>query len=145
MFGREKPKTPVSDKIETVIGPNTNLQGDIRSDGGVRIDGIFEGSLQTAGNLIISEGAKVIADISAHNVSVAGAIKGNISANRLEILSTGRVWGDVTVNSFLLDEGGFVRGEIIMQGGEPEPPLIEPPKEPPKPSEEIVDVEAEAE
>lgn len=139
MFGREKPKGPVTDKIETVIGPNTNLRGDIRSDGGVRVDGIFEGSLQTAGNLIVSEGAKIIADISAHNVSVAGAIKGNISANRVEILSTGRVWGDITVTSFLLDEGGFVRGEIVMQGEDIEPPLIEPPK----PSQEIVDVEAE--
>lgn len=137
MFGKEKTKGPA--QIETVIGANTNLRGDIRSDGGVRVDGVFEGSLHTAGNLIVGEGAKIIADISAHNVSVAGAIKGNISANRVEILSTGRVWGDITVNSFLLDEGGFVRGEIVMQGGEPEPPLIEPPK----PSQEILDVKAE--
>jgi len=139
MFGREKPKGPATDKIETVIGPNTNLRGDIRSDGGVRIDGIFEGTLQTGGNLIVGEGAKIIADISAYNISVAGAIKGNINANRVEILSTGRVWGNITVTSFLLDEGGFVRGEIVMQGGDIEPPLIEPPK----PSQDIVDVEAE--
>jgi len=139
MFGREKLKSPATDKIETVIGPNTNLRGDIRSDGGVRIDGVVEGSLQTAGNLIVSEGAKIVADITAHNVSVAGAIKGNVSANRVEILSTGRVWGDITVTSFLLDEGGFVRGEIVMQGGDIEPPLIEAPK----PSQDIVDVQAE--
>jgi cytoskeletal protein CcmA (bactofilin family) len=139
MFRRDKPTGPATDKIETVIGTNTSMRGDIRSDGGVRVDGIFEGALQTAGNLIVGEGAKIVADITAHNVSVAGAIKGNIDANRVEILSTGRVWGDVTVNSFLLDEGGFVRGEIVMQGADLEPPLIEPPK----PSEDIVDVEAE--
>jgi cytoskeletal protein CcmA (bactofilin family) len=139
MFGRERPKGPVTDNIETVIGPNTNLRGEICSDGGVRVDGIFEGSLQTAGNLIVSEGAKIVADITAHNISVAGAIKGNVNANRVEILSTGRVWGDITVTSFLLDEGGFVRGEIVMQCGDIEPPLIEPPK----PTQDIVDVRAE--
>ncbi|MDY7039949.1 MAG: polymer-forming cytoskeletal protein [Chloroflexota bacterium] len=139
MFGRERPTGPATDKIETVIGPNTSLRGDIRSDGGMRIDGIFEGSLQTTGNLIVSEGSKIVADVAAHNISVAGAIKGNVNANRVEILSTGRVWGDITVSSFLLDEGGFVRGKIVMQGGDIEPPLIEPPR----PSEDIVDVEVE--
>jgi|Deesub1362B_J571_1020462.scaffolds.fasta_scaffold05937_2 cytoskeletal protein CcmA (bactofilin family) len=123
MFGKKK-SPPVS-KIETVIGPTTNLKGTIRSDGGVRIDGVYEGSLETAGNLIIGEEAKVIADIVAHNVSISGALKGNITAKRVEVLSTGKIWGDVKVNSFLVDEGGFIRGEITIQGADIEPPFIE--------------------
>ena len=63
-----------------------------------------------------------LADIVARNVSVSGAVTGKIRAsNRLEILSTGRVWGDVEVGSFLLDEDGYFRGELVMRE-EPELP-----------------------
>jgi cytoskeletal protein CcmA (bactofilin family) len=42
-------------------------------------------------------------------------VKGSITARgRLEILSTGRVWADIAVTSFLIDEGGFFRGKSIM-------------------------------
>jgi cytoskeletal protein CcmA (bactofilin family) len=132
VFGREKPKAapqtaaPVS-KIETIIGPNAYFRGDIQSDGGVRIDGILEGSIDITGNLVIGEGAKVIAGISANNISISGAIKGNITGNRVEILETGRVWGDLTINSLLLNEGAYLRGQTTMHG-DIEPPMIEAPK-----------------
>ena len=131
MFGKEKTQkaasmAPVS-KIETVIGPNAHFRGDIQSDGGVRIDGIYEGTIDITGNLVIGEGAKLIAEISANNISISGAIKGNISGNRVEILETGRVWGDLTINSLLLNEGAYLRGQTTMHG-DIEPPMIEPPK-----------------
>jgi cytoskeletal protein CcmA (bactofilin family) len=114
-------------KIETVIGPTANFKGNVQSDGGLRIDGIFEGVIQIAGNLIIGENGKVIAEVNAQNVSVAGAMKGSVkAAGRLEILSTGRVWGDISVASFLIDEGGFFRGQSIMPG-EADMPLLDAP------------------
>ncbi len=146
MFRREKSEspsaTPVS-KIETIIGPNAYFRGEIQSDGGVRVDGVFEGDIDITGNLVIGEGAKIVADISANNISISGAIKGNISGNRVEILETGRVWGDLTINSLLLNEGAYLRGQTMMHG-DIEPPLIEPPKsqsaaEPARPT--VVDVE----
>jgi cytoskeletal protein CcmA (bactofilin family) len=76
---------------------------------------------------VIGEGAKLIAEISANNISISGAIKGNISGNRVEILETGRVWGDLTINSLLLNEGAYLRGQTTMHG-DIEPPMIEPPK-----------------
>lgn len=119
-----------SAKIETVIGPNANFKGVVQSDGGLRVDGVLEGSIQIAGNLIIGETGKVVADVVAQNVSVAGALKGTVKAQgRLEILSTGRVWGDISVASFLIDEGGFFRGQSIMPG-EPDMPLLDAPVQP---------------
>jgi cytoskeletal protein CcmA (bactofilin family) len=61
----------------------------------------------------------------------------------VEILETGRVWGDLTINSLLLNEGAYLRGQTTMHG-DIEPPMIEPPK--PRTDEEpasatIVDVE----
>jgi cytoskeletal protein CcmA (bactofilin family) len=137
VFG--KGKSHSVDKIEAVIGPAASFNGHLKCDGSVRIDGLCEGTIETAGNVIIGEGAKVMADIIAENVSVSGAVKGSITARgRLEILSTGRVWADLTVTSFLIDEGGFFRGGIIMSG-EPEPSLIETPQ----PTGEIDEAEKE--
>lgn len=132
MFRKEKPKSSVAassprSKIETVIGANAYVRGDIQSDGHVRIDGVLEGTVDIDGNLIVGEGAKVIAEIRANNVSISGAIKGNIFGNQVEILETGRVWGDLTINSLLLNEGAYLRGQTMMQG-DIEPPTIEPPK-----------------
>ena len=137
IFNRNKFKPPPPGQVETVIGPTTNFKGTVQNDGGLRVEGVFEGLVETGGNFIIGEEAKVMADIVAYNVSVAGAIKGNVKANRVEVLSTGRVWGDVTVKSFLVDEGGFIRGEIIMEGAEFKPPVTMSPKLLP----EIADVE----
>jgi len=133
---------PVS-KIETIIGPNAHFRGEIQSDGGIRVDGIFEGTIDIAGNLVIGEGAKIVADINANNISISGAVKGNIGGNRVEILETGRVWGNLTINSLLLHEGAYLRGQTTMHA-DIEPRLIEPPK--PRPATEpasaaIVDVE----
>ena len=117
----------VSRNIETIIGPNCHIQGTLQSDGNMRIEGVFQGDIDTAGNLVVGESAKIVAKIGANNVSVAGAVKGNISANRIEILETGRVWGDLTVNSLLLNEGAYLRGQTMMHA-DIDPPMIEPPK-----------------
>jgi len=148
VFGKEKVQSPTMSsaapvsKIETVLGPNARFTGEIQSDGGVRIEGIFEGTVDITGNLVVSESAKVLATIKANNVSVSGAVKGSIQANRVEILETGRIWGDLSVNSLLLNEGAYLRGQTVMHG-DVEFPMIEAPKSasPAKPaSAEIVDV-----
>ncbi len=125
MLGRGK-NAPI-DKIETVIGPNTNFKGTLVCDGSVRIDGVCEeGLIKTVGNIVVSPQAKVAADLEAENVSVSGAVTGKITTSgRLEILSTGKVWGEVNVGSFLLDEEGYFRGKLAMKD-EPEPPTFGP-------------------
>ncbi len=133
VFGKDKkpkpqprPATKPTVEIETIVGSNTGMSGDIRSSGGVRIEGDFEGSIDIAGNLVVGEAAKVVAKISAHNVQIQGAVQGDVTARRLEILDTGKLWGNICVDSFVLDDGGFFRGQSKMQG-EDEPPLLEAP------------------
>ncbi len=115
MLGRNK-SAPI-DKIETVIGPNTSFKGHLICDGSIRIDGTCEeGIIETVGNIVIGPQAKVAANLIAENVSVSGAVTGSIKAvGRLEILATGKVWGDVDVGSFLLDEEGYFRGNLAMK------------------------------
>ncbi|MBN1137819.1 MAG: polymer-forming cytoskeletal protein [Anaerolineae bacterium] len=121
MFGREK-QPVILDRIEVTVGPTANITGDLVCDGIVKIDGVYQGSIKTASNVIISDKGRVDAHIEAQNVSVSGQAKGSIVAKgRLEILSTGRVWADVTVTSFLLDDGGKLHGALKMFGTGPEP------------------------
>ncbi|HOT92365.1 MAG TPA: polymer-forming cytoskeletal protein [Anaerolineae bacterium] len=113
--------------IESIIGANTHIKGDIQGDGGLRIDGIVEGTIEITGNLVVTESAKVRAEIKANNVSIAGAVQGNVSANRVEILDTGRVWGDMTIKSLLINEGAYLRGQTFMPQ-DLQPPKLEAPK-----------------
>ena len=128
MFRKERAFVPFTGKIENIIGPKTSFQGHMKAEGNVRVDGYLDGSLETTGNVIIGNAAKVSADITASNVQVWGAVKGNITAaGRLEILPSGRVWGDIKVTSLLIDEGGLFRGKSVMAGEEKEPFLLEGP------------------
>ena len=127
MFGREKRPAP-SDRIDVTVGPAANFDGDLVCDGIVRIEGVFQGSIKTVSNVIIAENGRVDAHIEAQNVSVSGQAKGSIMAKgRLEILSSGRVWADVTVSSFLLDDGGKLHGALKMFGTGPEPESFDVP------------------
>jgi len=115
-FGRDRGR-PRPEGLESVIGPSASLTGHLRSDGGVRLDGMFEGVIEVAGNVVVGEGARVVADISARNVTVGGAVRGNIdAAGRLEILSSGQVIGDIVVDQVMIDDGGLFQGTSRMRG-----------------------------
>lgn len=128
MLGRQR--RPEPDRIEVNIGSNAAIRGEIKCEGSVRIDGVVEegSSIETLGNVIIGSDARVLAAIKADVVSVAGAYKGELQANRVELLEGGRMWGVIRVASFLLDEGGYMRGELVMltDSAQPEDPWAPP-------------------
>jgi cytoskeletal protein CcmA (bactofilin family) len=136
---KEQPhvKVRAAVELETVVGPNTSVKGDVRSSGGVRIDGDFEGTIDIAGNLIVGEKATVVAKVSAHNVQVQGTLQGDVQAKRLEILDTGKLWGNISVDSFVLDDGGFYQGQSKMNS-DAEPPLLGAPRET---DDDVIDAE----
>jgi len=121
-FFRSGEPRPATDKIENVVGPSADFSGHLKTKGGVRIDGNLDGSVESESNVIVGENARVIADISAFNITVAGVVEGKVTAvGRLEILSTGRVEGDVKVGSLLIEEGGMFHGQSLMDEEETSP------------------------
>jgi cytoskeletal protein CcmA (bactofilin family) len=125
MFSKERRPDP--DVIDVSLGPRATWSGNLRCDGSIRIDGVMEGGeLETLGNVIIGPGAKVMANIKARTVSISGAYNGQIDAQRVELLEGGRAWGVIKVVSFLLDEGAYLRGELVMQGEAPAEPFVLP-------------------
>ncbi len=152
MFGRSRPeKAPAAPKpvspgapMETVLGPTCVMKGILQGDGTIRVEGIFEGSMEISGNLIIGENARVRAEVRATNVSVAGLLIGKIHASgRVEILSSGKVWGEISAGSLVIDEGGYFRGQSVMPGAEPEFPMLEAPRD--EREGQVIDVRARRE
>lgn len=117
-------KTPVStqpatapvERVTSVLGPGINWTGNLGGKGGIRIEGTFEGEIAIRGLVVVGETGRLTCKmLKANNVIVAGAVKGNITAEKLEIRSTGRVWGDVVTTAFTTEEGAFLRGQVRME------------------------------
>ncbi len=111
------------ERVTSVLGPGINWRGNLRGAGGIRIEGTFEGEIQIRGMVVVGETGRVTCmNLRANTVVIAGTVRGNITAERLEIRSTGRVWGDVSVVGFSTEEGAFLRGQVRME----EKVIIEP-------------------
>ncbi len=106
----------ISERVDSVLGAGITWQGSLNGIGGVRIDGAFDGEIALRGLVVIGEQGRVTSShIRAATVIVAGSVKSDITAGRVEITRTGRVWGDVVTTSFSTEEGGFMRGKITME------------------------------
>jgi cytoskeletal protein CcmA (bactofilin family) len=104
------------ERITSVLGPGVIWHGSVNGSGGVRIEGAFEGEIALRGMLVVGETGRVTCqNVRANTVIVAGAVRGNITTQKLEIRATGRVWGDVVTTAFVTEEGAFLRGQIRME------------------------------
>ncbi len=102
--------------FDTVVGSNTQFEGIFASSGNVRMDGNFTGSLEISGNILVGESADIRADINARNISIAGTVRGNVTGNKVQLLRTGRIWGDISASALTTEEGAFIDGKITMVG-----------------------------
>jgi len=104
------------ERVDSVFGAELTWKGEVGGRGGVRIEGAFEGDITLQGIVVIGEQGRVICrTLKATTVVVAGSVRGDITARRLEITRTGRVWGDVVAEAFATEEGAFLRGQITME------------------------------
>ncbi len=111
------PSSPTQiERVTSVLGEGISWHGRISGRGGVRIEGIFEGEIALHGLVVVGESGKVTCEnVRANSVIVAGAVHGSITADKLEIRSTGRIWGNVVVSAFSTEEGAFLRGQVTME------------------------------
>lgn len=140
MFRRSTDRPVMSgqapDRVDSVLGSGITWQGQISGSGGVRIDGAFDGDITVHGIVVIGERGRVTCkQIRAATVVVSGSLKGDVTAYRVEITGSGRVWGDVVTTAFSTEEGAFLRGNITMEdeldlGFVDEQSLDEPDNEP---------------
>jgi len=105
-----------TERVTTVLSSGIIWKGSLSGSGGVRIEGAFDGEISLRGLLVVGESGRVTCDhLRANVVIIAGAVKSDITAEKVEIRSTGRVWGNVVVSSFSTEDGAFMRGQIRME------------------------------
>ena len=103
------------ERISTTLGRETMFSGTMRFSTSLKIDGKFEGEIVSTGFLHVEEGAEVRANIKVGSVVVGGVVYGNITAlNTLEMLSTGKVYGNVATSKLKIADGVVFEGKCEM-------------------------------
>ena len=116
------PEPYVFEPKATVLARDDVLSGKLQVRDGGQVLGQFSGEIECDGELLIGPEAHVEADIRSTRVTIAGFVRGNIvAANRLKIMSTGRLEGDAKVGALVVLEGGVHLGVIrVHPEGVPE-------------------------
>lgn len=95
------------------IGKGLILRGEISGVGEVQVEGEFEGRINLTGTVVVHEGARVRADISATDITVAGEVHGDVMASgKLELSSTCNLVGSVQSKRLVVREGAALKGKV---------------------------------
>jgi cytoskeletal protein CcmA (bactofilin family) len=119
MFGKKRIEESFSvERFKTLIDSATFIDGRMNFGNSVRIDGKIHGNLTMEpgckGTIAVGPGAEVRGDINAYRVLVAGTVQGNIQASeRVELLSSARVSGDIAYGSISVSHGARIIGLLV--------------------------------
>ena len=106
----------VSDQISTIIASGTIVDGPLTTKESTRVDGTVNGNVTVNGSLILGQDAKINGAVTATNLFLAGEISGNVNCGngKVEISDTGKLFGDLTAKSLVIDENAIFQGQCTM-------------------------------
>jgi cytoskeletal protein CcmA (bactofilin family) len=108
-----RPRSPERSGKESLIAAEITIEGKIEGSGHVRIAGRFKGDVHVQGNLAIEPGATLTGGVRASTVTIGGSLEGNIDgADRVELLETGVLNGDLSADSLTVAAGSRMRGKV---------------------------------
>lgn len=106
-------RAPEREVKESLIASDITIEGKIEGAGHIRIAGRFKGDVNVQGNLTIETGAKLTGGVRANKVIIAGELEGNIeAAQRVELLESGVLIGDVKAGTMTVAPGSRMRGQM---------------------------------
>jgi cytoskeletal protein CcmA (bactofilin family) len=111
----------------SIIGPGMRIQGDISTDGTVRVEGSVEGTIQAGKAVVLGKEGEIRGNVLTQDAVIGGRVIGTIIAeSRLELQSTSVIEGEIRARAehLQLDEGARFNGQIQMIDGD-EPPRPE--------------------
>ena len=119
---RKKASKP-QNRIDSLIGAGTRIEGNVVFSGGLRVDGEIIGNVaalpEQPSTLVISEQARVEGEIKVTHLVVNGAVQGPVTATEfLELQSRSRVKGDVHYNTLEMHLGAIVDGRLVHSSSE---------------------------
>jgi cytoskeletal protein CcmA (bactofilin family) len=110
--------------VETLIGRQTEVLGDVRFTGGLHVDGKIKGSVSVAGGdkaaaLSISESGVIEGDVRVPNIMLNGLVVGDVrSTERLSLASKARINGNVHYKVLQMESGAVINGQVLYEGAE---------------------------
>ncbi|MDH5190914.1 MAG: polymer-forming cytoskeletal protein [Gammaproteobacteria bacterium] len=124
MFGKGKKLRKVT-KIDTLVGQNTELKGDVTFKGGIHVDGVIKGNVisenDSGSSLTLSENGRIEGDVRVPNVVLNGTVIGDVHAiEGIELAANARVKGNVYYNLIEMAMGAEVNGSLVHRS-EPMP------------------------
>ncbi len=101
--------------VNSIIGAGSEFKGEFKINGLLRIDGKFQGTIDTHGKVLVGQTGDAVTDIKARLVVVGGCVSGNIYATeRVILLSTGDVKGNIITPSLVMEEGVKFEGNCVI-------------------------------
>lgn len=98
------------------IGKGTELDGDIVSDGGFRVDGVLKGTLKTKGKVVIGKDGKIIGSLFCSNADIQGFFEGNMKVDELlSLKSTAVINGEIVTSKLMVEPGTEFNGTCTMK------------------------------
>jgi|UniRef100_A0A7V3UZ32 cytoskeletal protein CcmA (bactofilin family) len=102
-------------KLDTVIGSETSVKGDVRVNGGLRVDGKLEGRVDIGDIFLAGPSSFLKGDVQCRSAVIAGRIEGDVRANETVELQTGaQVFGNITCRELVIQPGCFFQGNCTM-------------------------------
>ncbi len=109
-------KVKQNEQLVAFIGPDMEIEGSIRFKGSIRVDGKLKGEINGNGSLVVGDTGHIEAIIKSDNVLIRGYVKGDIEANKLELLTPGKVYGNIKTKTLVMEEGVIFEGNCHMEG-----------------------------
>ena len=103
------------EKYSSVVSAGSDWRGTLKLEGSVRVEGHLSGEIEARDTVYVAEGAHVDAQVQAAYVVIAGTFEGQVQCSeRLELMPTSRITGDMTTKALMIHEGAFIDGQIHM-------------------------------
>jgi cytoskeletal protein CcmA (bactofilin family) len=102
-----------------LVSSGTDITGDVKSSGDLRIDGTLNGNLNTKGKVVIGPTGRVNGEVICKNSEVSGTVEGKITVHQLLILKvTSKIFGDIVTSKLSIEPGAIFSGNCKMSDNE---------------------------
>lgn len=124
MFSKSNQKMARGNENETnarnLIANGTEITGDIKTDGHIRIEGKLKGNLMSQGRVVVGKSGSIVGEVECKNCQIEGVIEGKITAfEELSISSSGKIHGEMNFGQLEVEKGGVFTGtsNLINKSG----------------------------
>jgi cytoskeletal protein CcmA (bactofilin family) len=105
---------PSQDSSLTILGSNTEFTGTLKSQGNVRLEDIFTGTIIARGQVEIGQNATLDGSLFCETATIAGLVRGNLAASTISITDTGRILGDLQAEKLITEDEAFIEGTVTL-------------------------------